>query len=312
MENTKLPLPMWFAIIEEFASKQNALEISKKLNVNYRTVWLICHKLRNAFGFLNDVKIDGEVEADEIIYGSKRDQDLIMSYRISSFNKAEAKKEMEDESYKAKAYGNQRVLLNVVGRNGQQVLKLIGASKADMTTENLKRTLIAHVPVDAKLFMDSHPTHLGLKEIFEELKFVTHTLKIPILDENGVHLLTANNKKRYKYRKSFKEKDGTHTNSVESSNSRLNRFLGNFIKHSFKYAQLYYHEYVFHSFCSEMNFLEKMRQILWNSQSSYITLRELTARENEYPEHTWKKNRKKFGGGHSRKKKETNVNFKFS
>lgn len=316
MENTKLSLPKWFALIEEFCEEKNARKISRKLRINYRTAWLACKKLTAVVSFLNQAKLDGIVEFDETISGSARDQSLARAKRISNHNKKEKEKEQiakeNGKVYEPRAYGHQRAMLNIISRNGGQIVKRLGASKRDITTDKIKDILVEHVCKNATVYMDSHPTHVGFEKLFKKIKKVTHTLRIPLLDEEGNPLFTKNGNQRYKYQKCYKDKDGIHTNGVEASNARLKLFLRKFVKHSFKYSQLFYDEYVFHRFCNKMEVLEKIRQVLWNSQSAYITLRELMAMDNEYPEKRWKKPKKRVGKSHSRKKKEKPVNFVFS
>ena len=313
MENTNLPLPDWFSIMEEFCIGLNAHRISKKLDINYRTVWFICHKLRNNMNFLKDMILDGEVEADEFIFNSKREENMIMSYRITAWNKKEKKKEQEIEGYKAKPYGNQRVMMNIKQRGGKNIVKLMGPSKKDITTKNFERILKENVSKDAILYIDTHPTHKWIdKEYFKDVKYITHTSNVAVLDDKGEIVLNKNGKPKTKKKKGFKDEFGNHTNSVENSNSHLNSHLKHYRKHSYKYFELYLAEYNFHCWCNEMSFLEKIRELLWNMKASHITNRELLALPNEYPEHKWKERKEYKYSGHSRKKKVKPVNFQFS
>jgi len=313
MQNTNLPLPDWFAIMEEFSIGLNANRISKKLDINYRTVWSVCHKLRNNMNFLKDMILDGEVEADEFIFNSKRGENLIMSYRMTAHKKNEKRKEQEIEGYVAKPYGNQRVMMNIKQRGGKNIVKLMGTSKKDITTKNFERILHENISKNAILYIDTHPTHKHIdKEYFKDVIYITHTSRIPILDDNGEVVLKANGKPKIKCKKGFIDEFGNHTNSVENSNSHLNAHLKHYRKHSYKYLELYLAEYNFHCWCMEMTFLEKLRELLWNSKASYITNRELLAIPNEYPEHKWKERKEYKYSGHSRKKKLKPVNFCFS
>lgn len=313
-QNTKLPLPDWFIIIEEFCTGGlNANKISKKHDMNYRTVWACCHKLRNAMKFLNDGFLNGTVEADEFIFGSKREDNLRMSERMTHHNAKQKRLAEEDENHVIKPYGNQRVILNAITRGGRKIVKLIGVSKKDITTENLRRILKEHIPKNATLYLDSHPTHLKLTDIVEgEINFLTHTIKEPVLDENGEPVLNKNGKPKMKCRKNFKNKEGHDTNSVENSNTHLNAFLKRYRKHSYKYAQLYYDEHVFQDFHRETCFLEKIREILWNSSNTKITFEDLLKTKNPYPERVWKVKRIRYGLSHCRKKKRRVVEFVFS
>ena len=59
-----------------------------------------------------------------------------------------------------------------------------------------------------------------------------------------------------------------------------------------------------------MEFLEKVRQVLWNTCAGYITLRELQAMENQFPEHNWREPRRRTKR-HTRKKVVKPIDFKF-
>lgn len=313
MENTKLSLPQWFFIIEEVCTGQlSSRKIAEKGALNYRTVLYARHKINHLMAYLNDGKLEGKVEADELIRGSITDDDLRLGERVAEFNKKEKEMKEADPNYKIQAYGNKRLILNILQRKGRAIVKLMGASKRDITTANIRKILENHVSDDVKLYLDRHATHLALRKITKDVRYITHTERIPVLDANGQPLLDNKGKPKMDTKKRFVDDNGHHTNGVENSNKQVTRFLRTFIKHSYKYAQLYYNEYVFHYWCKDMLFLEKMREILWNCQADYITVKELQNRPNEFPEHQWKPRKKSEGKKHSRKKKDHPVNFKFS
>lgn len=314
MEGTKIELPHWFSIMEDFCLGLNALEISDKHRLNYKTVQGICHKLRHAIQDYNSGVLDGEVEFDEFIFGPDKGQNLRLGWKISTFNSEEKKKEENDPSYTKQNYNNQKVLVTIVQRNGKAIVKPIGASKEAITSENIRKVIQKHISSGAALFMDSHPTHLTFETdgTFAEVYLITHTEKTLIFNEDGTPSLNEKGKQKKRVRKVFKNKKGIHTNNVEGLNARLNRFLKRYKKHSYKYAQLYYNQFVFLYNCKRdgLDLLGKINVLLKDLEKP-ITMKELQNRDNPYPEKIHVENPKKFSGEHSRKKIIVFTDFNF-
>ena len=79
MHATKIPLRDWiYAIYSLMTARKgvSAMQLSKELNVQYRTAWYMLHRIREACG-RGDFKLSGVVEVDETYVGGKREN---MSY----------------------------------------------------------------------------------------------------------------------------------------------------------------------------------------------------------------------------------------
>jgi hypothetical protein len=73
--NSRTPLRIWFQAIFLHVRWQgiNALQLSEKINVTYKTAWLMCHKLRHAMS---------QTDAEKMLSGIVRVSDAIMYRRI--------------------------------------------------------------------------------------------------------------------------------------------------------------------------------------------------------------------------------------
>ena len=70
---THLPLPIWFYIIFQFAMSKNgcsATQLSLELQLPYKTVWHVLHKIRFAMGKREaQITLAGLIELDEAVLG---------------------------------------------------------------------------------------------------------------------------------------------------------------------------------------------------------------------------------------------------
>ncbi len=78
MERSHIPLTKWLMTFRLMAASKkgvSALQVSRMLNVTYKTAWFLCHRVREAMGLPKDAgPIGGEgktVESDETFVGGK-------------------------------------------------------------------------------------------------------------------------------------------------------------------------------------------------------------------------------------------------
>ena len=75
MEGSSTPLHKWFLalyLISQETLKTNATELSRIIQVTYKTGWLILHKIRHAMGEADDaVPLYGQVSVTSAIYGKR-------------------------------------------------------------------------------------------------------------------------------------------------------------------------------------------------------------------------------------------------
>lgn len=76
MEGTKLPLRTWFLaiyLISQAKTGLSALALSRQLGVNYRTAWLMHHKLMRAMAQVDAGEpLQGNVQLDDAYLGGER------------------------------------------------------------------------------------------------------------------------------------------------------------------------------------------------------------------------------------------------
>ncbi len=69
-----LPLTLWFRLIWQVTSQKNgtsAMHIERVMGLNYKTAWLVLHKLRRAMVRPGREKLRGRVEVDETYVGGE-------------------------------------------------------------------------------------------------------------------------------------------------------------------------------------------------------------------------------------------------
>ena len=76
-ERTQLPLTTWFLAIHLISQSKNsvsALELHRQLRVNYKTAWLLKHKIMEAM-FDGDQlrKLSGRIEVDDVYLGREQE-----------------------------------------------------------------------------------------------------------------------------------------------------------------------------------------------------------------------------------------------
>jgi hypothetical protein len=75
MEGSPTPLLKWFLalyLISQETLKTNATELSRIIQVTYKTGWLILHKIRHAMGEADaDIQLSGHVSVTSAIYGTQ-------------------------------------------------------------------------------------------------------------------------------------------------------------------------------------------------------------------------------------------------
>ena len=77
-EASKLPLVKWFmaiALIIEAKKRLSSLQLSRNIDVTYKTAWFLSHKIRKALEEKNPALFGGVVELDETYVKTTKDND---------------------------------------------------------------------------------------------------------------------------------------------------------------------------------------------------------------------------------------------
>lgn len=77
MQNSKLPLTIWFLALYFIAQNKNGiaeLSLAKYIGVTLKTAWALLHKVRKAMGSRDSMyKLGGNIEMDEAFFGGKKE-----------------------------------------------------------------------------------------------------------------------------------------------------------------------------------------------------------------------------------------------
>ena len=77
MQNSKLPLTIWFLALYFIAQNKNGiaeLSLAKYIGVTLKTAWALLHKVRKAMGSRDCMyKLGGNIEMDEAFFGGKKE-----------------------------------------------------------------------------------------------------------------------------------------------------------------------------------------------------------------------------------------------
>lgn len=310
-ENSNIPLPMWFTIILDFCGRRNAHQIMKERELNYRTIWLAMKKICDSLAPLNERKLVGTVQMDEVFVGPKKFDDLRLGWRIAQYNKqmklaAQEAKE-RGEKFEMIPFGHEKVFMVAIDEIGTVIVRIMGSSKKYITKNSILKFIDTCIEKGSRIHMDEHPVHKSLPAEELNIKYVEHNGKKELKDEDGNPILNEKGKPKTRHLKNFITKDGIHTNAGENVNGLLKEFMRQYRGVSWKYLELFVNEFVFHRQTCNMTQMEKVK-VLLSMMEKNITLEKLMEMKSEFSRDITSE-RKKKSMSHSRKKKHNPVEF---
>lgn len=178
-EGSRIPLGKWLMAIHKICSSKkgiSALQLSRELELTYKTAWFMAHRIR--YGMSQEPmrsKLKGTVEADETYIGGKS-------------------KNMHPVERKRRIAGSgshdQAPVVTLVERDG----RVKTHHMEHVTAANIKRVLRECVaPNNAFLMTDEAPVYLGAEHMFIGHQSVNHSEKEYVRGSGGgaVHVNTA-------------------------------------------------------------------------------------------------------------------------
>lgn len=180
-EGSRIPLGKWLMAIHKICSSKkgiSALQLSRELELTYKTAWFMAHRIR--YGMSQEPmrsKLTGTVEADETYIGGKS-------------------KNMHPVERKRRIAGSgshdQAPVVTLVEREGTGCVKTIHMEH--VTAANIKKVLRDCVsPNNAFLMTDEAPVYKGAEHMLLGHQSVNHSEKEYVRGSGGgaIHVNTA-------------------------------------------------------------------------------------------------------------------------
>jgi len=144
----------------------SAVQFSRTMDVQYKTAWILCHKLREALADeTDDVVLSGEVEIDGAYFGGH-------------IRPANAKEDRVDRRRKEHQTGTRRVVIALRERYGRTI-PFVGRTEAEGV--NIARGVVDQ---DATIFADE-ASHWDMLEHEYNVGRVNHSTEYSL--KNGKH-----------------------------------------------------------------------------------------------------------------------------
>jgi IS1 family transposase len=155
LHDTHLPLNKWFIAVYMMCESKKGIsanQLSRTIDVSYKTAWYLCHRIREAMGHATDgegkVLLTGIIEMDETFVGGKT--------------------EGKGRGYK----GNKALVVGVVERGGEVILQIA----TDRTRKTLHEIALKHISPEAvAIFTDEWPAYAGIGDHDTRHETVNHS-----------------------------------------------------------------------------------------------------------------------------------------
>lgn len=212
-EKSKISLTTWFLAIYLFVSKKGGLSsiaMGKWIGIPQQTAWFMLHRIRESLRDVQDITLEGTVEADEMIIGANTRRDLRLQWRrwrhfreqkqIHGPTAAEAIKERGykldrgrpvgttkedlDRNRLHKATKGNRVgykhgvmLFGMTERQGRAIILPLGKGRSSLNKKAVTANLIKHVTLNSDLMTDESGMYKDMDKLFASHKVINHKEK---------------------------------------------------------------------------------------------------------------------------------------
>jgi hypothetical protein len=172
MEGSSTPLRKWllaFYLISQEAIKTNAAELSRIIQVTYKTAWLILHKIRHAIGEADaQVRLSGHVSVTSAIYGSQPFSHTfaLLPQESSALVGASMNSHQEPEYVKIKLVPDNHLKDNEVNRDGIEAF----------TEANVEEDASAEYVIKRYTRLSQRPTYCLFKASWNWIRSTFHGL----------------------------------------------------------------------------------------------------------------------------------------
>ncbi len=152
--NHKLPLTTYLAAIALYsncAKGMSALQMSRDLDVQYKTAFVLCHKLRESLGSNDTSKLKGIVEIDGAYVGNY----------VRPINRIE---DRIDLRLAQNQNSNKRAVIVMRERGTKRTRTFVAKSENQKTT---LRLALENIEIGTVIFADEHPAYNALHARFD-------------------------------------------------------------------------------------------------------------------------------------------------
>lgn len=169
-ESSKIKMQIWFAAIYLITSSKkgiSSVQLGEQLGVTQKTAWFMNHRIREMLRNQVPQKLggDGEVlETDETYIGGKEEN------RHTSKRRSDLNPDLANDGTK---YNKKKIVIGIVERGGQVVVKLIPSAKAEHVLPFIENV----VPMGSHIMTDEHASYATLNRMYKH-ETVTHSLRV--------------------------------------------------------------------------------------------------------------------------------------
>lgn len=192
MEQTRLPLPKWFAaifIIVTSSKGVSSMAVSRQLGIGYKTAWFLTHRIRAVLDDDGGL-LQGVVDVDETDIGGKRRKGH------------KSRRDRDDDQPTGRGGSKKTMAITAVGRGGRAKAKTGGTH----SERSIATTVFAWADRAGTLVTDELPAYRWIGR-----KFRAH--------------LRVNHSKGEWVRRDPLARAAAHTNTVERFNATIERAI---------------------------------------------------------------------------------------
>ena len=166
MERSHIPLPKWvlgFHLMAASKKGMSSMQLSRMLDVTYKTAWFMSHRIREAMTEPNPAPLGGEgkiVEADEAYHGKKETPAPSLSRKGRPYIK------------KGKA-NEKRAIVALVERSGEVRVKHM----PKVTSKNIREFAVTHADRKSRLHTDESNLYPSFAGEFAQHETLNHGAK---------------------------------------------------------------------------------------------------------------------------------------